>query len=510
MISLTIINICQGKLILIKIKSKNESTIFIMQIDDYLSKEKILNLKFETKPKWGVSKRIRYYFKMKEKYRHKIVKAKNGQIRNLRQLTLNFCFKWKTCIGNRVLKPRKKKYTQTNNIQQELLIDKKKRITLSKGIKHQFIDRFPSISSTVCEDFCTKADMCDDWNYFQEVPEFHGLFQQMIRLNSFTYWDSIERNLRKKGFHPNGFGVKELFKWILLRHSSGIRFYTHFHKIIKPWDKSLLFYTFDNPSNIPKSYHYSHMYSWLKPKHFKQYFMELVKQCIDYGIIIPRIAIADGYFTRSWAGNFTKDKFGNPTDPDASITVHDRKFYGKGYTSIVFIAWCGDRWLPVWCKTYTGSISENKVYTEVVGEFLRELPYEWKVMEYDRGADSKKNREFNKENGLIGVIGARKNIKYDELIEIRKGKYFCRSDIPDGMGTFKFARLSDHRAQGEFPFSTIAQYFNMKEMNSTGIDFASIYIYEALSLLLLHAITAFKVNRPDLIMSSSSFTHITL
>ena len=77
MISLTIINICQGKLISIKIKNKHESTIIIMQINDYLSKEKILNLKFETKPKWGISKIIRYYFRMKEKYRHKIVKTKN-------------------------------------------------------------------------------------------------------------------------------------------------------------------------------------------------------------------------------------------------------------------------------------------------------------------------------------------------------------------------------------------------------------------------------------------------
>lgn len=384
------------------------------------------------------------------------------------------------------------------------------RRTYLKEVNSRFIDRFPPVPAVRYEDFCAGSNLAEDWVYFQEVPEFDGCFRHLLLLNSFTYWDGVEADLRACGFHPKGFSVAEIVKWDLLRHSTGIDTYARFHDVARAWDKTALEGAFERPGRVPEPHHFSHYYKYLAPDHFRAFFLQLVEECVQHGIIVPRIALGDGLFFRTWAGNFTRDKAGRPTDPEASLTRHDRKFYGKGFTTIFIFAWCGARWLPVYCKTYTGSVSENRVFREVFAEFLAVLPHEWTVAAYDRGADSAPNRGFLRGRDLIDVIPARKNITYDVLVEIGPGRYFCESSIPHGMGANKFGRLYDHRAQVEAGFSPFKGVFNMKEMNRVGLAAASTHALKYAILLLLHALTAFKVNRADLLMSAKAFTRVAL
>lgn len=385
-----------------------------------------------------------------------------------------------------------------------------RKMSLLKDVHSKFIDRVPPVPSTRCEDFCAPAGLADEWKYYQEVPEYRGLFQHLLLLNSFTYWDEVEAKLRQEGFSPKGFSVKEFVKWDLLRHSTGALFTTQFQDIAGPWDKSVLAGAFDCPERVPAPHHFSYYYGFLTPQHFMAFFLQLVRECVEHEIIVPRIVAADGVFLRSWAGNFTKDKAGNPTDPEASITVHGRKYYGKGFTTIAFFAWCGKRWLPVYCKTYTGSVSENAVYQEAVSEFLATLPYDWKVMTYDLGAGSADNRRFTRGKGMICVMPANLSANYDTIVEIGTDRYFFDGDIPYGMSTGKFGRLYDHRAQVEAGLSPLDLAYNMKEMSRMGLDAAAIHMLKYFSLLLLHALTAYKVNRGNLIMSAKAFTAIKL
>ena len=385
-----------------------------------------------------------------------------------------------------------------------------RKMSLLKDARDKFIDRVPPVPSTRCEDFCTPAGLEEEWKYYQEVPEYRGLFQHLLLLNSFSYWDEVEATLRQEGFSPKGFSVKEFVKWDLLRHSTGALFTTQFQDIAGPWDKSVLAGAFDNPERVPAPHHFSYYYGFLTPQHYMAFFLQLVRECIKHQVIVPRFVAADGVFLRSWAGNFTKDKAGNPTDPEASITVHGQKYYGKGFTTIAFFAWCGKRWLPVYCKTYTGSVSENAVYQDAVAEFLAALPYDWKAMAYDLGAGSADNRRFTRGKGMICVMPANLSASYDTVVEIGTERYFFDGDIPYGMSTGKFGRLYDHRAQVEAGLSPLDLAYNMKEMSRMGLVAAAIHMLKYFSLLLLHALTAYKVNREKLIMSAKAFTAIKL
>ena len=102
----------------------------------------------------------------------------------------------------------------------------------------------------------------------------------------------------------------------------------------------------EHPDRIPKPDHASYYYKWLTPAHFHAFSLRLVQECVYNEIIIPKIVMADGLFERSAAGNFSLDKFLQPTDPDATRTVHNKVYLGKGFMAIVFVRGAGTGGCP--------------------------------------------------------------------------------------------------------------------------------------------------------------------
>jgi Transposase DDE domain len=162
--------------------------------------------------------------------------------------------------------------------------------------------------------------------------------------------------------------------------------------------------------------------------------------------------------------------------------------------------------LPVDLRVITGSANENNVFHPLVEDFLNESPYNWDVFLYDSGACSAENREFLKSEGMISGIVARKNIKREVILDVGHKRFCFSNDIPEGMSLEQYKRLLDHRSQEEAGFSGFTTYNNMKRMNSMGQEMATIHVTKYLILQLLTALSAYKVNRPDLIMMYKAFS----
>jgi hypothetical protein len=169
---------------------------------------------------------------------------------------------------------------------------------------------------------------------------------------------------------------------------------------------------------------------------------------------------------------------------------------------------CGNRWLPVDLRVITGSANENMMFIPLIEDFLNSSPYEWFVFLYDSGASSVENRVFLKNKGLISGITARKNLVQEVILEANDHRYCFNDDIPNGMSLEQYKRLLNHRSQIEAGFSGFSTYHHMKQMNSMGQDAATIHVLKYLILQLLHAIAAYKVNRPDLLMMYSAFSSL--
>jgi len=460
-------------------------------------------------------KQLDSYISIKSSLRIKTTTLpQNSKKTKLKIVSLEYCIQNLTRISVNHKKPRRS--TKLDGLSSEL----KSPLKISfeyppyyngpflKNFPYMHLDRFYQIPSVIQKDFCTHPVLAEAWKYYQEMEAFTGLFQHMILLNSFTYWDTVETELRAEGYHPKGFRLVEFIKWEFLRHSMGITSYSDAERIFQNFKPEVLTGAFEKPSRIPAPYHASYYYKWLKPIHFQTFFQKLVEDCITYKVIIPRIVIADGLIFRTWAGNFTLDQWLQPTDPGASITVHNKKQLGKCYNAIVFYAWCGSRWLPVDMRVITGSANENAEFIPVVDDFLKLSPYDWMVFLYDSGASSVPNREYLKAKGLITGITARKNIVKEVVLDVDHRRYCFESDIPDGMSLEQFKKLLNHRSQEEAGFSGFTTFHHMKQMNTMGQDAATIHVLKYLILQLMHALAAYKVNRPDLLMMYSAFSSL--
>lgn len=236
-----------------------------------------------------------------------------------------------------------------------------------------------------------------------------------------------------------------------------------------------------------------------------EFFQLLVKECIQLGIIVPRILIWDGQFIRSNCNNNKDKDKDNYNDPDAGYCRHNGTKKGVGYDPGILYAYCHDRWFPIFFKMFPGNRNDTRAYRETLGDFFEVSEEEWMVSIADSGAYSHKNMEYTCNKGLVPVIRARKNIKNQPVEELKKRFYFNTAFIPKNWSIEFFLKIYSFRPMIEEGNSFNNTYYNGSRMNTRGIDAAikqraTIYI-----LVLLKALTAHKVGRPDLVMKPSAF-----
>lgn len=380
--------------------------------------------------------------------------------------------------------------------------------TFLKFMKHQHIDRFKRVPTVTFNDYCSDKISHEEWINFQCVPEFNGIFKYLITLNDFGFWDDVEKQMFSNGFRRKGFTVREMIIWDLLRLSLGIPTFQEFTDKMRDYNLKDLQPLVSLKIPVPSTF--SYYFAHIPVKAYQDFFAKLVVECVNTKVIIPRILMGDGLFAHSWAGDFKKDRYGNATDQEASLRVHNRKYDGKGFVAIAFYAWCHDRWLPVHFHVFSGSKNECPIVRDLAYDFLKDSPWNWEVFLYDAGASSKDVRTVIKNAGLICAIPAKKNIKQEMIVELDNGKYFYEADFPDGMSLNKFGALFKHRAQVESAFSAFEGIYHQGRMNRMGLDAATIHFARYFILQLLHGLTAYKVNRPDLVMSAKAFTQVNL
>ncbi len=377
-----------------------------------------------------------------------------------------------------------------------------------KHLPYRFIDRFRKIPAVVYDDFAKGRISPEEWNLFQELPGYTGLFIHLFLLNPTTYWAQLETVLFADGYKREGFSVFELIVWIILLRKLGLRFFSVLGRVGHDLRTERLQPILSHPDRVPQPYHFSHLFQYLKPEHLLQYFWSLVEEGFRLKLIEDGILIGDGVSMHSWAGNFTKTKLGENPDPEASLIVHNKQYRGKGYVVVVLSAWCRSRWLPIYFEVFTGSASEKIVMMTVFRDFMAFTKRLWKVFIYDGGGYSADNRSEIKGYVAICAIPAPENLTCEPTVLLKERGNICEADMPDGISQNQFRKLMDHRGQQEAEFSPFDAVFLMKHMNQRGLDAAYVQFCIYGIMLWQIALSALKVNRENLIMKATAFNDI--
>ena len=219
-------------------------------------------------------------------------------------------------------------------------------------LKDKYLYRFPRVEIPRFEDFGLRVVSKKEWDMHRYLKSFIGYFENLFEFNDFHYFDDLQEKLEKEGVSFKIMFLKDIIAYELLRLNLGFKNYTGIERMGRFAGESPLYSITYDPKLFPKATDLSFVLTKIPANEFFNYFQLLVKECVDYGIIVPRILIWDGQFIRSNCKN-NKEKEGTIyNDIEAGHYRYIGIKKGVGYDPGILYAHCFDHWFPVYFKMF--------------------------------------------------------------------------------------------------------------------------------------------------------------
>lgn len=175
--------------------------------------------------------------------------------------------------------------------------------------KAPYLRRFRGIPQYTYVDFAKTANISrNEWNMFQNLPNFKGFFNHLFELNDLTYFDDVQATLEKEGKRFKKFFLYDIIAFELMRRQLGLADYAGLDKMYEFTHVHPLRTIVHNPFRYPMAVDISYILNLIPDQIFIEFFQMLVQDAIDLGIIEPRILLWDGQFLRSDCNNNYKNE----------------------------------------------------------------------------------------------------------------------------------------------------------------------------------------------------------
>lgn len=368
-----------------------------------------------------------------------------------------------------------------------------------------YIYRFPRAKIPRFEDYGTYTISKMEWDMHRYLKGFDGFFENLFEFNDFSYFQDLQGTLEDDGVSFKNMFIEDVIAYELLRINLGFKNYRGIEKMNRFMRYPPLVGVTHDPEFFPNATDLSYVLSRIPSEGLFEFFQLLVNECVECGIIIPRILIWDGQFIHSNCNNNKEKDSLVYNDPDAGYCRHNSVKKGVGYDPGILYAHCFNRWLPIYFKMFAGNRNDILAFKETMAGFFQITKYEWQIIIADSGPYSLQNMKNMQHQGLVPIIRARKNLKTHPIRQLKKDFYFNTDFIPEGWSDELFLKIYSFRPMIEQGNSYNNTYYNAFRMNTRGMEAAiklrcMIYILE-----LLKALTAYKLGRPDLIMKPTAF-----
>jgi len=326
-----------------------------------------------------------------------------------------------------------------------------------------------------------------------------GYLKHLFQFNSFTFWETLPLTPKQRLLYRK-ISMAEIFKLEIARYKRGVTTYRTWIDTLRHTPGLLHALQLD-PRNIPTPSEYGKLVSHLGSATIKQYFHELVQECMTYRLIDGKVLIWDGRFLESYCAKNKNKQLRAFSDRDAGKYKHIGKFRGVGYVDSTII--CAKHNLPIYYQTYPGNRNDNLTFRQTFSEFIQHNPCATRILIADAGPYSNTSLRLVKRAGIVPLIYARKNIKW-HVIKIDTRKYINIFHVPPEMIPVLKPLLA-LRTKIERAFSPARVVYHVERMNNRGIENAQMNVGKLKCTELLTALTAVKLHRLDLITRPIAF-----
>ncbi|MBN1800829.1 MAG: hypothetical protein JW891_04940 [Candidatus Lokiarchaeota archaeon] len=207
-----------------------------------------------------------------------------------------------------------------------------------------YIYRFPRVKIPRFEDHGIYSISKMEWDMHRYLKGLDGFLENLFEFNDLSYFQDLQGTLEDEGVSFKNMFIEDVIAYELLRINLGFKNYKGIEKMSKfircpPLDAVTHDYEF-----FPNASDLSHVLTRIPATALFEFFQLLVKECVVYGIIVPKILIWDGQFVKSNCNNNKKKGNIKYNDPDAGYCRHNGIKKGVGYDPGILHAHCFNRW----------------------------------------------------------------------------------------------------------------------------------------------------------------------
>ena len=273
------------------------------------------------------------------------------------------------------------------------------------SLKGRYLYKFPKVKISRFEDFAEGIISKKEWDMLHYLPNYNGAFENIFKLNDFEFFDDLQEKLEAEGISFKNMFIKDVFAYELLRINFGAQNYFGFERISQFFGTPPLFsLTIDN-FFLPSAADLSYVLTKLPAKELFNFFQQLVMECVEYQIFVPRILIWDGQFIHSNCKNNKEEGKSTYNDPDAVYCRHNGKEKGVGYDPGILYAHCYNHWFPIYFKMFPGNRNDIPAFRETLEDFFAISKYQWQVLVADSGPYSLQNMKHAQFRGAFRLFG---------------------------------------------------------------------------------------------------------
>ena len=326
-----------------------------------------------------------------------------------------------------------------------------------------------------------------------------GYLKHLFQLNTLDFWDTLPLNSIQKKLYRT-LSMADVFKLEIARYKRGIKTFEEWIDDLEHVP-GLIDAVQIYPRDIPSPNQYGQLVHHLGSNNIKNYFLELVAECMRYKLIDCKIIIWDGRFLESNCSKNKNKKLKAFSDHEAGKYKHVGKYKGVGYVDSSFI--CAKSDLPIYYESYPANRNDNITFRGTFNNYMMLGFPASTILIADAGPYSNESLDLVYSHGIIPLIFARKNIKKN-VIKVATRKYINLLRVPPEM-IQHLSRLLDMRTKVEREFSLAKVVYHVDRMNNRGIENSRMCIGKLKCIELLTALTALKIHRLDLIKKPTAF-----
>nr|MDO8111637.1 transposase [Candidatus Sigynarchaeota archaeon] len=376
----------------------------------------------------------------------------------------------------------------------------------SKKDRPIIVPRFRHVRVVDKDEFC--ADITNlGWLALRHYHDSPACLFYIFYLNDFTILDD-ETLLKSPQWREIGaYLPSDIVKYELARLMLGFTTFVDYLRMTE------LYSSFEDQLAIamarhpPKADRLAKALRLIGVTRVRQMHEALKAECRALGLIKDKVWLWDGQFFEVWMKRERKKDSRNKTELFGGWYNHGGKKRGFGIVQSTIVDWSGFVPIPLTIRVYPANTNENIMFRDTFAACVKENQQAALFLDTDKGPSSYESINQVHAAGIIPVMALGDN-RTKDVIKTQGKKY--KFDAPSTVGIDKHALEIVYmmRTRIEEMFAAIKVVFKQARLHGTGRDFLEIEVVLVNIAIMLVALTAFKIGRPELAWRPTAFNNL--